>query len=165
MRRHGIVGDDGEPLKCTGPGSAPRTTRCGTRSPGPGTRAPRSTRTTPRRSRATTTCRRRLPAQRHAVETIIEDAQHDILRRAHPPTVITEEDAAALAEGYPQLLAVMELDDGVLAELVGGAAGCIHRGLRRPAGRAARTGREAMPGTARGSACSARWRCSPPGTR
>ena len=41
------------------------------------------------------------PGQRQAVETIIEDAQHDILRRAHPPTVITEEDAAALAERLP----------------------------------------------------------------
>jgi hypothetical protein len=61
------------------------------------------------------------PAQQHAVETIVEDAQHDILRRAHPPTVITEEDAAALAEGYPQLLAAMSLDDAAVAELAGGA--------------------------------------------
>ena len=44
------------------------------------------------------------PAQRHLVETIVEDAQHDLLRRAHPPTVITEEDAAALAAGYPELI-------------------------------------------------------------
>ncbi|MGH7426903.1 MAG: hypothetical protein ACREUF_11435 [Solimonas sp.] len=61
------------------------------------------------------------PGQRHAVETVIEDAQHDLLRRAHPPTVITEEDVAALAEGYPQLVAAMNLDDRALAELVGGA--------------------------------------------
>jgi hypothetical protein len=45
------------------------------------------------------------PAQQHNVESVIEDAQHDLLRRAHPPTVITQEDAAVLAEGYPQLLA------------------------------------------------------------
>ena len=45
---------------------------------------PRSTRTTARRSRATTTCRDH-PRPRQAVETIIADAQHDILRRAHPP--------------------------------------------------------------------------------
>jgi hypothetical protein len=61
------------------------------------------------------------PAQRHTVETIVEDAQHDILRRAHPPTVITEEDAAELASGYPQLLAAMNLDTDAIAELVGGA--------------------------------------------
>ncbi|WP_433322863.1 hypothetical protein [Dactylosporangium sp. CA-139066] len=61
------------------------------------------------------------PAQRHAVETIVEDAQHDILRRAHPPTVITEETAATLAAGYPQLLAVMNLDTDTIAELVSGA--------------------------------------------
>ena len=40
------------------------------------------------------------PGQRHAVETIIEDAQHELLRRAHPPAVITEEDGAVLADGY-----------------------------------------------------------------
>jgi hypothetical protein len=61
------------------------------------------------------------PAQRHTVETIVEDAQHDIMRRAHPPTVITEEDAAELASSYPQLLAAMNLDTDAIAELVGGA--------------------------------------------
>lgn len=59
--------------------------------------------------------------QQHTVETVIEDAQHDLLRRAHPPTVITEEAAAALADGYPHLLAAMNLDDHTIAELVGGA--------------------------------------------
>lgn len=59
--------------------------------------------------------------QQHAVETVIEDAQHDLLRRAHPPAVITEEDAAALVDGYPQLVAAMNLDDHAIAELVGGA--------------------------------------------
>jgi hypothetical protein len=56
--------------------------------------------------------------------------------------VITEEDAAALVEGYPQLLAVMKLDEGVLAELVGGArdvftAACADQlaGLHEPAGK------------------------------
>src|SRR5206468_6719431 len=37
------------------------------------------------------------------------------------PTVITEEDAAVLAEGYPQLLAAIGLDDMAVAEMVGGA--------------------------------------------
>jgi hypothetical protein len=82
------------------------------------------------------------PAQRHAVETIVEDAQHDILRRAHPPTVITEEDAAALAEGYPQLVAGLGLDDAAIAELVGGqrdvftaACGDQLSGLHGPVGK------------------------------
>jgi hypothetical protein len=82
------------------------------------------------------------PAQRHAVETIVEDAQHDLLRRAHPPTVISEEDAAALAERYPQLLATMNLDDDTIAELVGGArdvftAACADQlsGLHGPVGK------------------------------
>jgi hypothetical protein len=82
------------------------------------------------------------PAQRHAVESIIEDAQHDLLRRAHPPTVITAEDAAAPADGYPQLIAAMNLDDAAIAELVGGArdvftAACADQlaGLHGPAGK------------------------------
>jgi hypothetical protein len=37
------------------------------------------------------------------------------------PTVITEQDPAALAEGYPQLLAATGLDGGAVAELVGAA--------------------------------------------
>ena len=42
--------------------------------------------------------------------------------------------------------------------------GRVHRGLRRPAVRAC-TGRRASPARpGRGSACSARWRCSPRGT-
>ncbi|MGH3408168.1 MAG: hypothetical protein ACRDRJ_37565 [Streptosporangiaceae bacterium] len=61
------------------------------------------------------------PAQRHLAETIMEDAQHDLLRRAHPPAVITEEDAAELAAGYPRLIADLGLDDTVIADLVGGA--------------------------------------------
>jgi hypothetical protein len=61
------------------------------------------------------------PAQQHAIETVIEDAQHDLVRRAHPPTVITDEDTAAFAEGYPQLVEAMRLDDRAIVELVGGA--------------------------------------------
>jgi hypothetical protein len=82
------------------------------------------------------------PAQRHLVETIVEDAQHDLLRRAHPPTVISEEDAAALAAGYPQLTADLGLDDTVIAELAGGtrdvftaACGDQLSGLHGPAGK------------------------------
>ncbi|HUE31316.1 MAG TPA: hypothetical protein VMQ38_00010 [Mycobacterium sp.] len=142
MRRHSIVGDDGEPLKLHR--SRIRTTHHAMRdkkSWSGNARATIDPNHTPAVEgdhylSATT------PGQRHAVETIIEDAQHDILRRAHPPTVIAEEDAAALVEGYPQLLAVMKLDEGVLAELVGGArdvftAACADQlaGLHGPAGK------------------------------
>jgi hypothetical protein len=82
------------------------------------------------------------PGQRHAVDTIIEDAQHDRLRRAHPPTVITDEDTAALARNYPQLLGVMNLDSSVIAELVSGSrdvftAACADQlaGLHGPVGK------------------------------
>ncbi|MEV6675115.1 hypothetical protein [Streptomyces sp. NPDC051162] len=82
------------------------------------------------------------PTQLSAVEAVIEDAQHDLLRRAHPPTVITGEEAAALAEGYPQLVASLNLDDAVIAELVGGqrdvftaACGDQLSGLHGPKGK------------------------------
>jgi len=58
--------------------------------------------------------------QRDAVEEIIEDAQGDMLRRAHPPAVLTDAEIAALARGFPQLTAQLALDDAALAELAGG---------------------------------------------
>jgi hypothetical protein len=82
------------------------------------------------------------PAQRDALEAIIEDAQHDLARRAEPPVVITEEDAAALAAGYPQLVGSLQLSEGVIAELVGGerdvfTAACADQlsGLHGPKGK------------------------------
>ncbi|MFB7560695.1 hypothetical protein [Streptomyces brevispora] len=82
------------------------------------------------------------PAQQRAVETIVEDAQHDMLRRSHPPMVITEDDAAALAGDYPQLMAALDLDDTVIAELIGGqrdvfsaACGDQLSGLHGPKGK------------------------------
>jgi hypothetical protein len=81
------------------------------------------------------------PAQQRAVEAIVEDAQHDLLRRAHPPAVLSEQDAAELARDYPQLVARLGLDDGALSELVGGArdvfvAACADQlsGLHGPKG-------------------------------
>lgn len=81
-------------------------------------------------------------SQQRAVEAIVEDAQHDLLRRAHPPTVVTDEDAAAPARDYPQLVASLELDDTVIAELVGGerdvfTAACADQlsGLHGPKGK------------------------------
>jgi hypothetical protein len=82
------------------------------------------------------------PSQRRAIEAIVEDAQHDLLRKAHPPTVVTDEDAATVARDYPQLVAALNLDDTVLAELIGGqrdvfTAACADQlaGLHGPKGK------------------------------
>ncbi|MEU8928093.1 hypothetical protein AB0D10_45590 [Kitasatospora sp. NPDC048545] len=82
------------------------------------------------------------PVEQKAIEAVVEDAQHDMLRRSHPPTVITEEDAAALVADYPQLVAALELDDAAIAELVGGqrdvftaACGDQLSGLHGPKGK------------------------------
>jgi hypothetical protein len=60
------------------------------------------------------------PAQRAALDTIIEDAQHDLLSRSHPPVILADEDAAELAAGYPGLVAGLNLDDAAIAGLVSG---------------------------------------------
>jgi len=82
------------------------------------------------------------PSQRQAVETIVEDAQGDLLRRAKPPTVLTDEDAEALVRDYPQLIASLEIDDSVITELVAGerdvfSAACADQlsGLHGPKGK------------------------------
>ncbi len=82
------------------------------------------------------------PAQQTAIEAIVEDAQHDLLRRARPPAVLTDEDTAALARDYPHLVAELKLDDAVITELAGGArdvftAACADQlaGLHGPKGR------------------------------
>jgi hypothetical protein len=82
------------------------------------------------------------PSQRQAVDALVEDAQHDLLRRAHPPTVITSEDAAGLARDYPQIVSALRLDDTVIAELTGGqrdvfTAACADQlsGLHGPKGK------------------------------
>jgi len=140
--RHGVTGDDGQPLKIHR--SRIRTTHQAMRDKSTWSGSARAA-IDPNHTPAvegdhylTATT----PAQRHAVETIVEDAQHDILRRAHPPAVITAEDAAVLAEGYPQLLAALHLDDTAIAELVGGtrdvftaACGDQLAGLHGPKGK------------------------------
>lgn len=80
-------------------------------------------------------------AQQQAVEAIVEDAQHDLLRRAHPPIVMSDEDTAELVKEYPQLVGSLRLDDAAVAELVGGrrdvfVAGCADQlaGLHGPKG-------------------------------
>ncbi|WP_424862926.1 hypothetical protein [Streptomyces sp. MMS24-I29] len=42
------------------------------------------------------------PSQQQAMEALVEDAQHDLLQRAHPPTLVTDEDVAALARHGPK---------------------------------------------------------------
>jgi len=81
-------------------------------------------------------------AQRDAVDTIIEDAQHDLARRAQPPVVIGEEQATALVRHYPQVIASLQLGAEVLDELVGGqrdvfTAACADQlsGLHGPKGK------------------------------
>jgi hypothetical protein len=60
------------------------------------------------------------PAQRAAVDTIIEDAQRDMLSKAQPPVVLADEDAARLAADYPGLVAGLNLDDATIAALLSG---------------------------------------------
>ena len=60
------------------------------------------------------------PAQRAALDTIIEDAQRDLLARAHPPAVLSGEDAAELAAAYPGLVRGLNLDDAAVAGLLSG---------------------------------------------
>ena len=82
------------------------------------------------------------PARQHAVESIIEEAQQDMTRRARPPMVIAGEDAAALARDFPQLVASLDLNTQVIAELAGGerdvfTAACADQlpGLHGPEGK------------------------------
>jgi hypothetical protein len=82
------------------------------------------------------------PAQQQLLDTVIADAQHDLLRRAYPPTVLTDADTASLARDYPQLIASLELDDQVIGELAGRqrdvfTAACADQlsGLHGPKGR------------------------------
>jgi hypothetical protein len=82
------------------------------------------------------------PTQKQAMEAMVEDAQHDLLRRTQPAAVLTDADASVLVRDYPQLVASLELDDTVIAELVGGArdvfvAACADQlsGLHGPKGK------------------------------
>ncbi|MGH9061096.1 MAG: hypothetical protein ACRDZY_16530, partial [Acidimicrobiales bacterium] len=140
--RHGLTGDDGRPLKIHR--SRIRTTHQSMRDRGGWTGQGRVT-IDPNHSpqvegdhylSATT------PSQRRAVEAIVEDAQHDLLRRAHPPTVVTDEEAALLVRDYPGLISSLELDDTMIAELLGGerdvfSAACADQlsGLHGPRGK------------------------------
>jgi hypothetical protein len=140
--RHGVIGDDGRPLKIHR--SRVRTTHQSMRDKsswagrGRATIDPNHSPQVEGDSYLTATT----PSQQRAVAAIVEDAQHDLLRRARPPVVVTDQDAAELARDYPQLIAALRLDDAAITELVGGArdvftAACADQlsGLHGPKGR------------------------------
>lgn len=60
------------------------------------------------------------PAEVDAVESIIEDAQADLLRKTRPPVILPADQAAELADNYPELISQLDLGDTVLSELLGG---------------------------------------------
>jgi hypothetical protein len=82
------------------------------------------------------------PAQQQSIDAIVADAQHDLVRRAHPPAVLSADDTAVLAREYPRLVTSLGLDGAVLAELVSGTrdvftAACADQlsGLHGPKGK------------------------------
>ncbi len=82
------------------------------------------------------------PTQRRAVEAIVADAAHDLVRRAQPPRVLSDADTAALASSWPTLLGGLDVDETVIGELLGGerdvfVAACADQlsGLHGPKGR------------------------------
>lgn len=61
------------------------------------------------------------PGQHSAVEGVIEEAQADLVRKiCAPQMLLGDEDAAEVAERFPQLVQKVKLDSSALAELVGG---------------------------------------------
>ena len=140
--RHGVTSDDGGPLKIHR--SRIRTTHHAMRDKSSWTGRGRAT-IDPNHSphvEGDHYLTAATPSQLRAVEAIVEDAQHDLLRRSRPPTVVTGEDAAGLVRGYPELIAALRLGDTVITELLGGTrdvftAACADQlsGLHGPKGR------------------------------
>ncbi|MFE0055301.1 hypothetical protein [Streptomyces sp. NPDC059003] len=82
------------------------------------------------------------PEQLDSIESIINDGQADILRKALPPVVLTTEQAAQFAADFPDEVKRLGLDTATIAELVGGerdvfTAACADQlaGLHGPAGK------------------------------
>ncbi|MFC1410765.1 hypothetical protein ACEZCY_16410 [Streptacidiphilus sp. N1-12] len=82
------------------------------------------------------------PAQADAVDSVIEDAQAEIVRRSRPPLVLTDAQAADFAAQYPGEVARLGLDDESLAALLGSemdvfTAACANQyaGEHGPAGK------------------------------
>jgi hypothetical protein len=83
------------------------------------------------------------PAQRRAVDTLITEAQRDLVRQTRPPVVVLDpDDAAHAAAQLPGLVSGLAGDDTAIAELIGGqrdvfVAACADplSGLHGPAGK------------------------------
>ncbi|PAZ16026.1 hypothetical protein CLM62_10070 [Streptomyces sp. SA15] len=71
------------------------------------------------------------PKQRDLLDSVIEDGQGDMLKRARTPLrVVTAQDAAEAAQQLPRVVAELQLDETVIAELTGAerdvfAASCV----------------------------------------
>ncbi|WP_326742434.1 hypothetical protein [Streptomyces sp. NBC_01768] len=71
------------------------------------------------------------PQQRDLLDSVIEDGQGDMLKRARTPLrVVTAQDAAEAARQLPQVVADLRLDETAIAELTGAerdvfAASCV----------------------------------------
>jgi hypothetical protein len=81
------------------------------------------------------------PAEQDAVDAVIEQAQADLVRKAHTPLVLDTEQTTQAAAALPVRVADMELTDEVITELVGGqrdvfTAACANQlaGLHGPKG-------------------------------
>ena len=97
------------------------------------------------------------------MESIIEQAQGDMVRRAQPPRVVTAGQLAELAGGLPETIAALGLDEPTAAEIVSGGQDVFTAACTDPPRACtARPESPARPG--RGSACSARLRSSHRGT-
>src|SRR5208282_6314967 len=57
------------------------------------------------------------PAQQDAVESIVEQGQGDMVRRAQPPRVVTAAQLAGLAAALPEAIAALGLDSAAAAEI------------------------------------------------
>jgi hypothetical protein len=82
------------------------------------------------------------PAQQDALNSVIEDAQGDLVRKARTPLVLSTEHAAQAATELPHRMAGLELTDTVIVEMVAGqrdvftaACGDQLAGLHGPAGK------------------------------
>jgi len=60
------------------------------------------------------------PAQLDAIETIIEQAQTDLRRKAEPSTIATGEDAAAFVANFPAVVEAAGLDGDAITALLAG---------------------------------------------
>lgn len=82
------------------------------------------------------------PAQIDALATVIEEAQADLVRKAHTAVVLSSDSTADAAQQLPEKIAHLVLTDEVIQELVGGqrdvftaACGDQLAGLHGPKGR------------------------------